>query len=163
MNKIIALLLITSFTGLFGQDMTNANLQKQVREQADVIYDVSVNYCTFKKNDIKLICVTDSVANRMRIISPISKIEDLLVEQVLASLAANFHTALDVKYAISEGVMWSVFIHPLKELSREQVENAIIQVYNANVNFGTTYQSTGLIFGGGSEEDSEDQPEIKQI
>jgi len=53
-----------------------------------------------------------------------------------------------VKYALSDEVIWSVFIHPLKELSDHQVLDAIDQVYNASVTFGATYSSTNLVFPG---------------
>jgi hypothetical protein len=39
--------------------------------------------------------------------------KDLEEEQLLNALIANFHSALDVKYVLSDQIMWSVFIHPL--------------------------------------------------
>ncbi len=69
-------------------------------------------------------------------------------ELLLNSLVANFHTALDVKYAISDEILWSVFTHPLKELTQHQIEDAISQVYSANVTFGNTFTSTNLTFPG---------------
>jgi hypothetical protein len=84
----------------------------------------------------------------MRIMSPIADSNSLNDELIKACLVANFHTALDVKYAVSDGVLWSVFIHPLKELSEDQVKSAVSQVYNANNNFGTTFSSTSLTFPG---------------
>ncbi len=95
-----------------------------------------------------LICIADKKANRMRIISPIAKKEQLTEELILNSLIANFHTALDVKYAISDEILWSVFTHPLKELNAHQVEDAISQVYYANLTFGSIYSSTSLTFPG---------------
>ena len=59
---------------------------------------------------------------------------------------ANFHSALDLKYAISDDVLWSTFIHPLRELTVAQVKDAVSQVYYANRTFGTTYTSTDLVF-----------------
>ncbi len=148
MKKLFWALSMLTTAFVFSQDMTNAKLQQLILKQSDSVMNKSVNFCEIVKLNRSIICVTDSIANRMRIISPIAKIEDLKSEHIIASLAANFHTALDVKYAVSDGVIWSVFIHPLKELSSEQVQSAISQVYNANVTFGSTYQSTNLIFGG---------------
>lgn len=82
----------------------------------------------------------------MRIISPITEVTEISSEQILKCMEANFHTALDTKYAISNGVLWSVFIHPLKELSQKQVIDAISQVYSSVRTFGTTYSSSNLIF-----------------
>ncbi len=84
----------------------------------------------------------------MRIISPITEVQNLPEGELENALVANFHSALDVKYAISDGVLWTVFIHPLKELSEAQIEDAILQVYNGAETFGTTYSSTNLAFPG---------------
>ncbi|MCD2258273.1 hypothetical protein KWG70_03525 [Psychroserpens sp. XSD401] len=100
----------------------------------------------FFVNDVQLASFTDTNHNRMRIISPIVEANSLDDDLLKAALVANFHTALDVKYAVSEGILWAVFIHPLKELTDHQVKDAISQVYHANINFGTTFASTSLTF-----------------
>lgn len=102
----------------------------------------------FVINDVMFVCYTDTNHNRMRIISPIIESNKLDEDQKTLMLLANFHTALDVKYAISDDVLWSVFIHPLKELTTTQVKDAVSQVYYANVTFGSSYTSTNLIFPG---------------
>ena len=61
----------------------------------------------------------------MRIISLINESNNLTEDEKTLMLLANFHTVLDVKYAISDDVLWSVFIHPLKELTAAQVKDAI--------------------------------------
>ena len=68
----------------------------------------------------------------MRIMSPIIEQKKLAYTDMLKVMEANFHTALDVKYAISNDLLWSVFIHPLKELDREQIVSAIQQVYTSS-------------------------------
>lgn len=152
MKKITFLLASLLSSAMFSQNMSNTQLHQLLRKEADSIVGTRSNYSEFIKHERSIICISDSIANRMRIISPITKVDQLSAQHIVASLAANFHTALDVKYAVSDGVMWSVFIHPLKELSVEQVKDALAQVHNANINFGTTYQSTQLIFGGKSKE-----------
>ncbi len=102
----------------------------------------------FTIKETVFLCLTDEGHNRMRIISPIMEVEQLTEELMLNSLVANFHTALDVKYAVSDEVLWAVFIHPLKELSEQQLRDAISQVYYANLTFGTTFSSTDLVFPG---------------
>ena len=78
--------------------------------------------------------------------SPIIEQKKLAYTDMLKLMEANFHSALDVKYAISDDILWSVFIHPLKELNKDEVLSAINQVYEAAVTYGTTYNSTGLTF-----------------
>jgi hypothetical protein len=99
----------------------------------------------------------------MRIISPITELTNLPQEELLNALTANFHTALDVKYAISDGALWSVYIHPLKELTEPQLESAILQVYNAAETFGTLYSSTNLSFPGRSTPSVTPEPSEKSI
>ena len=94
----------------------------------------------------RFICLTDEYHNRMRIISPITEVSNVDSEQIIKCMEANFHTALDTKYAISNGIVWSVFIHPLKELSQQQVIDAISQVYSSVKTFGSSYSSGNLIF-----------------
>ncbi|MEM7382181.1 MAG: hypothetical protein AAF361_13425, partial [Bacteroidota bacterium] len=98
---------------------------------------------------------------RMRIISPIVEREQLEEDQLLNALVANFHSALDVKYALSDEIIWSVFAHPLKELSEHQVLDAIEQVYLAALTFGTSYSSTNLVFPGNS--GKKEKPRPKKI
>ncbi|MGC6431181.1 MAG: hypothetical protein ACON5F_09080 [Jejuia sp.] len=109
-----------------------------------------------------MMCITDTNHIRMRIISPIADSNSLNDELIKAALVANFHTALDVKYAVSDGVLWSVFIHPLKELSEHQVKDAVSQIYHANINFGTTFISTSLTFPGNINREHKEQEKPKE-
>ncbi|MCH8319327.1 MAG: hypothetical protein IIA88_12705 [Bacteroidetes bacterium] len=46
-------------------------------------------------------------------------------------------------------MLWSIFVHPLKELTQSQLIDAISQVFYAAHNFGGSYRSTNLQFGSG--------------
>lgn len=141
------LFIITLFLSLsvFSQNMNTEKLNKIIIQEADSIKRNGNSWNFSFKNKL-LICIADTKANRMRIISPVISQQNLTREQILNSLIANFHTALDVKYALSNEVLWSVFTHPLKELTEHQVKDAILQVYNANITFGSIYSSTSLTF-----------------
>ena len=134
-------------TLLHAQTMTPEKLMQLIQQEADTV-SAQRNSAQFLFNDAMLICIYDEKANRMRIISPIVEREKIGEEELLNALVANFHSALDVKYALSDEVIWSVFAHPLKELTEDQVVDAIFQVYAAAATFGTTYSSTNLIFPG---------------
>lgn len=155
MKKLRLLFLILPFFG-FSQTMNNDKLQEIYTAASDSIQGQAGGWQFYIKN-IPIMSITDTNHNRMRIISPIMDSNAVSDELLKASLVANFHTALDVKYAVSDGVLWSVFIHPLKELSDEQVKDAVSQVYFANVNFGTTFASTSLSFPGNIKEKEEEQ------
>ena len=64
-------------------------------------------------------------------------------------LEANFDRALDAKYSIYQDVVWSVYTHPLGELTVEQFKDALNQVARLSQNFGGSYTSTDWIFGDG--------------
>mgnify|MGYP002784711767 CR=1 FL=1 len=154
-NVVIAVFLgIVSCTFLFSQQMTQEKLYELIAKASDSV-NKNGNSIQFLVKDRLLICISDANANRMRIISPITERKQLDDEMLLNALVANFHTALDVKYAISDEIIWSVFIHPLKELSDNQVLDAISQVYYANINFGGTFSSTSLIFPGNTQKKEE--------
>ncbi len=144
-------LLMLTFTGLGtvgnAQEMTGEKLGSLIEQSADTL-EQNGNWIRFAFKERLLICVYDENANRMRIITPIVERKDIGEEELLNALVANFHSALDVKYALSDEIIWAVFIHPLRELSDHQVLDAIEQVYNASVTFGTTYSSTHLVFPG---------------
>lgn len=159
--KNILIFIFTTFTiTIAGQNMTNQRLNEIYTSVSDSIQGRSGAW-QFQIKDVVFISLTDSINNRMRIISPVIEEKQLDTDLLKASLIANFHTALDVKYAISDGVLWASFIHPLKELSDEQIRDAISQVYYANVNFGTTFASTSLVFPGGSKEKEKEKPKNK--
>jgi hypothetical protein len=93
--------------------------------------------------------VTDEKADRMRIMIPIAKIGKDDKDLAFTLLSANFHRALDAKYAINDGVIWSVFVHPLKSLGESDLDNALKQVRTLADNIGTSFSSTDVVFCGG--------------
>ncbi|WP_211344255.1 hypothetical protein [Flavivirga rizhaonensis] len=167
MKTLTLILLVLPFC-IFSQNMDNEKLDTIYTTVSDSIQGNPGAWQFFVK-EIPLMCITDTNHNRMRIISPIADSNSLSDELIKAALVANFHTALDVKYAVSDGVLWSVFIHPLKELSENQVKDAVSQVYYAHINFGTTFASTALTFPGriNSRDDDvekkKEQPKFKKL
>ncbi len=147
-----SLFFITSLFSLLlsAQEMTAERLMDIIQQEADTI-SIQGNSARFLFNETILICIYDESANRMRIISPIVEREKLGEEELLNALVANFHSALDVKYALSDEIIWSVYAHPLKELSEAQVVDAIQQVYAAAITFGESYSSTNLVFPGNTQ------------
>lgn len=142
--------------------MTPSKLGAILEKISDSIVSQKTQWRFIIKN-VPFITIADSTHNRMRIMSPIVESDKLSEELKTASLMANFHTALDVKYAISDNVLWSVFIHPLMELTEDQVLDAVSQVYYAKVNFGTTFSSTSLVFPGKKPEKKPEKPKIKRL
>ena len=153
---IIILAIFSSIYHISSQEMDIKTLDNIFNTMSDTIQGQSGRW-QITIEDIMFICIADTAHNRMRIISPIADANTLDENQKTLLLLANFHTALDVKYAISDDVLWSAYIHPLRELTVAQVKDAVSQVYYANITFGTTYTSTDLVFPG------KEKKEAKQI
>ena len=84
--------------------------------------------------------------DRMRIVTPIISADQLTAQQIQNILVANYHTTLDARYAImNDGVLVSVFTHPLSSLQEDDFRAALYQVVRLAANFGTTYSSGDLI------------------
>ena len=57
----------------------------------------------------------------MRLIAPVAKRESLQATHLEILLRANFHTTLDARYALSNGIVYAAFLHPLSTLTRIQL------------------------------------------
>lgn len=129
------------------QNMDNAALYRILDSVTDSLQGQSGMW-ELQYNDRPMLVITDEYHDRMRIISPVKLVEDVSNEEMEEAMIANFHSTLDVRYAISDDLMWSAFIHPLKALSEDQVRDALQQVYRAAETFGSTYSSSDLVFPG---------------
>lgn len=157
---LLFIVLNTSF-GLFAQsEMNNTKMEEILEKIGDKVDGVAGNW-QMVYGDQVLFIITDETNNRMRIFTPIADEEDIEKEELVTMLAANFHAALDAKYALYSGFVVSLFTHPLKQLSPEQFKDAVKQVAVASQNFGTTYSSTDLIFGGNTTEETPTEKDKK--
>lgn len=122
--------------------------------------DVNQNQVLFKLEDQSLLLVTDTEADRMRIILPVAKVEDISAEDMAKMMIANFHTALDGRYAIGNGIVYAAFIHPLSSLQTDDFKSAVMQVASLGKTFGSTYNSGTSLFGVPITPPSEELPTI---
>ncbi|SFI62457.1 hypothetical protein [Jannaschia pohangensis] len=99
--------------------------------------------------DVPLIIVTDPIADRMRAMVPIRSAEGLSDADLLRLMQANFDSALDARYAVAEGRLWAVFIHPLSPLRTDQLISGIGQTVNVALTYGTLYSSGEMQLGRG--------------
>ncbi len=116
-----------------------------------------------------LLVMSDPAANRMRVMAPVLQVdledEDDL-KLVLLAMHANYDRALDARYALHNGVLWSAFIHPLSSLTEADLKSGLSQVETLHRNTGTTFSSGGLLFapGGGQEpepnQEAESEPTV---
>lgn len=98
-------------------------------------------------NGQQVVVLADEASDRMRIVTPIIPAAQLNPEQVGNVLIANFHTTLDARYAVTDGLLVAAFMHPLSSLQADDLRSALHQVVKLSENFGTSYASEGLSFG----------------
>ena len=107
------------------------------------------NLISFTLQEREVLIVHDEKSDRMRALTPIA-LASLLDEAILLRMAqANYDSVLDARYAVADGLIWSVFIHPLGSLEQEELISAIAQVVTAAETFGLTFTSGATVFGGG--------------
>jgi hypothetical protein len=149
MKKLLLVipLLFFSSTSIGGPGMNQESLEKIIKGMA--LSSIGKNgIVEFSYNNIKMYLISDIKHNRMRIISPVAEYKKLTRQHLDAVLESNFHKSLDARYALSDGVLYSAFIHPLSELSEIQIKSAVQQVANLAATFGKDYTSGSLTYGG---------------
>ncbi|WP_300037925.1 hypothetical protein [uncultured Roseobacter sp.] len=103
----------------------------------------------FTVQDIPVIVIADVRADRMRAMIPIRAADGLEPEELMRLMQANFDSALDARYAVAQGRLWGVFIHPLSPLEQDQFLSGLAQTVNVARTYGQTYSGGANIFGGG--------------
>ncbi len=142
--------------------MTLDRIDELVRRiDADAIRNGSswqINY-----RDMPIYVIGDANADRIRIMSPVSNAAILSEGQLLRLMQANFESALDARYAIAQGALWSAFIHPLSVLDEREFFSGMGQTMSLVVTYGTTFSSGALTFSGGdyyNDGENSDEPDI---
>lgn len=107
------------------------------------------NAIQFTVDDIPLMVIADPQADRMRAMVPIRSADGLSSEELMRLMQANFDSALDARYAVAQGRLWGVYIHPLSPLEKDQLLSAFIQTINIARTYGQTYSGGATVFGGG--------------
>lgn len=103
----------------------------------------------FVIQDVPVVVITDPRADRMRAMVPIRSADELTPEELMRLMQANFDSALDARYAIAQGRLWGVFIHPLSPLEPGQFVSGLAQTVNVALTYGQTYSGGASVFGGG--------------
>ena len=130
--------------------MNQESLERIVKATADQAKGEK-GVVEFEFKTVRMYLISDPNHNRMRIVAPVAKYETLTRVQIDALLESNYHKALDARYAVSKGVLYSAYIHTLAELHEGQVRSAVHQVANLALSFGNDYSSGKLKFEGQSE------------
>jgi len=130
-------------------EMTQQRMADIVREFAEE-HQGSIGNLQFIFNEVPMALLSDVANNRMRIIAPITEVENLTEAHINAAMVSNFHLALDARYAIAKGVLYAAYIQ-----TEQQLQSAVIQVSTLRLTFGTTYTSGALTFGADNKNEEE--------
>ena len=117
----------------------------------------------FHVEGLEAAVVYDIGADRMRIIMPIGPADELDEENLLRMMQANFDSALDARYAVAQGTLWGVFIHPLGSLTSEEFLVGLGQTANVVISYGSSYSSGLFIYGNGDSGEIERQRLIERL
>ncbi len=142
--------------------MTNERLDKIIRRLDEQTKGMN-GYWKFNISNLDITIITDEEADRMRIIIPIVETETLDSNQIYRVMQANFDSTLDARYAIANNILWSVYIHPLASLSDEEFLAGLGQTVNLVTNYGGSYSSGLLTFGGGDSNSLQNKQLIKEL
>ncbi len=104
---------------------------------------------------------TQGNVDRMRIVATIGNPRERKSASLGDFMAANFHTALDARYALSDGMLVAAFLHPLKALGKMELAEGLRQVSLCVRTAGRENASSPLTYdrpswGGGKLEEYED-------
>jgi len=128
--------------------MTPAHLHELIA-QIDDAAQTNPRGAQFKVRGLPVTLVYDEPHDRMRLLVPIRKTADMEPQDFQRLMQANFDAALDARYAVAQGILWSAYIHPLSALHDRQFISGVAQTVTLALTFGTTYTSGALVFGGG--------------
>ena len=148
---VVFILFISTVSSANSNQMGPESLLKVISDYSNNV-KTNGNVIAFDYESVTLYCIWDANADRMRMISPIANRTDLTNKMLEAAMKANYHTALDARYAIGDDVLYSAFIHPLSSITKAEIESAIRQVATAAITFGSSYSSGELVFPGSSEQ-----------
>lgn len=168
MKKIVIILLLFAAYSATASDegqsldlpaptpMSNQRLQSLIEGMADEV-EGRPGYWRFAVSEFSVTVITDENADRMRIIVPVARTENMNSDTLVRLMQANFDSALDARYSLAKGIIWSAYIHPLSALSDHQFIDGLAQAVNLAATYGKTYSSGALVFGGGDSKAEQDK------
>ena len=122
------------------EPMTPARLEAALREKAGDVENVE-GQLRFSFGGVRMVCVYDVHADRMRIVASVAEESILTVASARILLQANFSKTYDARYALHDGMLYAVYLHPLSTLDPRELEDALPQVARLVRNFGSTFSA----------------------
>lgn len=120
--------------------MTPARLEAELREHAGDL-EVVDDQMRFTFGGVRMVCVYDIRTDRMRVMAAVAEESALTVVSARILLQANFGKTYDARYAIRDGMLYAVYLHPLSTLDPREIEAALPQLARLVRNYGTTFSA----------------------
>ena len=136
---------------------------EQIIKVLDPDYEGQSGNWMLRIEDVAVQIISAEEFDRMRIMVGIRNAEGISKEEACRSLQANFDSALDARYAIAQNVLWSIYIHPLFSLQKEQFQSALAQTISAAKTYGTSYSSGLYSFGGGDSNELLEKAYVEEL
>jgi len=134
-----------------GTLMTPSRLEEIVTQLGSEVQK-DENHIAFNYEEVPMLLIWDEGHDRMRIVAAVTKVAKMTEKQGEEVMVANFHTALDARYAVSGGTLYAAFIHPLSPLTAGELSSGIDQVAHLVKTYGSTYSGGNLVFRGNVKE-----------
>jgi hypothetical protein len=96
---------------------------------------------------INIYLISDPARDRMRIMAPVARMNPANPRLAPLLLQANFQNTLDARYAVSDDLIYALYLHPLSSLTPELIESGLAQVVSLGKTFGSTFSSDQYQFG----------------
>jgi len=159
MHKIIIALFLFYTANSFAdsssieKNLMNNNKLQELILRIDKKVQGKPGFWQLNYEGIGVYIITDEKADRMRIISAVSDADKISKTKMIRIMQANFDSALDARYSIAKGKVWSAYIHPLSSLSDKEFFSGLAQTITLVKSFGKSYSSGALIYKGGDSND----------
>lgn len=121
--------------------MTTKKVQRAL-DKAGYHYEGEPGAWLLYESKYILLLFSDETENRLRIFTPVIESNEIGPQQLEQMLTANFLDAQDARYSLHEGFVVSLFTHPLRSMTREQLYDGIQQVINLSRSFGSSYSGS---------------------
>lgn len=126
--------------------MTPHQIEENLRLRFDDLKSTGERFQT-RCGEHDLIVVADGESDRLRIMVPVAAIDRDDAMTFRRLLEANFSSALDARYAIFNGVLWTLYLAPLSSLTTHQVDCAVTQVIELARSTGSAYTANPALIG----------------
>ena len=140
-SLLVALAILSPNLSGYSQKMTNKKLINHLENECDSISGDNGKWQLFY-HGIVIIAMTNNDSDRIKRLSPITYTKDVETTVINECLQANFDNLKDVKYAIANNIIWSVYDRDFSSLSTKQIDNAMLQIYYSTGTFGEEYSSS---------------------